>query len=83
VEAQLEVFEGLSHVQYLYASPPATREVFEEIAAFFDVHLGNRAVDLLADLALERCHREKRHAYQSACLALVDNSDNRADAGAR
>jgi acetyl esterase/lipase len=40
VEAQLVVFEGQSHTQYL-ADPtaPETREAFEEMAAFFDGHL--------------------------------------------
>jgi acetyl esterase/lipase len=40
VEAQLEVFEGLSHAQYLYATTgPETKEAFGEITAFFDRHL--------------------------------------------
>lgn len=40
VEATLQVFEGESHAQYL-ADPyaPEAREVFEEIARFFDAHL--------------------------------------------
>ena len=41
VEAELQVFEGMSHAQYLldpYA--PETKEAFTEIARFFDVHLG-------------------------------------------
>ena len=40
VEAQLQVFEGLSHAQYL-ADPtaPATKTAFTEIARFFDRHL--------------------------------------------
>ena len=40
VEAQLEVFEGLSHAQYLF-DPTAidTKEAFGEITAFFDRHL--------------------------------------------
>lgn len=41
VEASLQVFEGMSHAQYLFnADAPETREVFAEIAAFFDKHLG-------------------------------------------
>jgi monoterpene epsilon-lactone hydrolase len=40
VDAQLVVFEGQSHTQYLLdPSAPETREAFEEIAAFFDKHL--------------------------------------------
>jgi acetyl esterase/lipase len=40
VEAQLVVFEGQSHTQYLIdPSAPETRDAFEEIAAFFDSHL--------------------------------------------
>lgn len=41
VEAVLQVFEGQSHAQYL-ADPyaPEAREAFEEIARFFDAHLG-------------------------------------------
>lgn len=40
VDAQLEVFEGQSHTQYLFdPSAPETRETFEEIAAFLDTHL--------------------------------------------
>jgi acetyl esterase/lipase len=41
VEAVLQVFEGMSHAQYLldpYA--PETKEAFAEIARFFDAHLG-------------------------------------------
>jgi epsilon-lactone hydrolase len=40
VEAYLQVFEGLSHAQYLFdPSAPETRAAFEEITAFFDRHL--------------------------------------------
>jgi epsilon-lactone hydrolase len=40
VEAYLQVFEGLSHAQYLFdPAAPETKEAFEEIAAFFDRHL--------------------------------------------
>ncbi|MBV8030235.1 MAG: alpha/beta hydrolase [Betaproteobacteria bacterium] len=41
VEATLQVFEGQSHAQY-YRDPnaPESREAFEEIARFFDKHLG-------------------------------------------
>lgn len=39
VEAELQVFEGMSHAQYLFTpEAPETREVFGEIAAFFDRH---------------------------------------------
>jgi epsilon-lactone hydrolase len=41
VEAQLQVFEGQSHAQYMAdPSAPETKEAFEEIASFFDRHLG-------------------------------------------
>ncbi|WP_431015336.1 alpha/beta hydrolase fold domain-containing protein [Bradyrhizobium pachyrhizi] len=40
VDAQLQVFEAMSHAQYLRDdSMPETREVFDEIASFFDAHL--------------------------------------------
>ncbi|WP_040771742.1 alpha/beta hydrolase fold domain-containing protein [Rhodopseudomonas sp. B29] len=40
VDAQLQVFEAMSHAQYLRDDAmPETREVFEEIASFFDRHL--------------------------------------------
>jgi epsilon-lactone hydrolase len=40
VEAYLQVFEGLSHAQYLFdPSAPETKAAFEEITAFFDRHL--------------------------------------------
>jgi monoterpene epsilon-lactone hydrolase len=41
VEAVLQVYEGLSHAQY-YRDPtaPESKEAFEEIARFFDQHLG-------------------------------------------
>jgi acetyl esterase/lipase len=41
VEAMLQVFEGQAHAQY-YRDPgaPESREAFEEIARFFDRHLG-------------------------------------------
>jgi monoterpene epsilon-lactone hydrolase len=41
VEAELQVYEGMSHAQYNFdASAPETKEVFTEIARFFDQHLG-------------------------------------------
>ncbi len=41
VEAQLQVFEGQSHSNYTRdASAPESKEAFEEIARFFDKHLG-------------------------------------------
>ena len=40
VEAALQVFEALSHAQYTFnPEAPETREVFEEIARFFDDHM--------------------------------------------
>ena len=41
VEARLQVFEGQSHAQFLFdPSAPETKEAFEEIAQFFNTHLG-------------------------------------------
>jgi epsilon-lactone hydrolase len=41
VEAMLQVFEGQSHAQfYRDDTAPEAKEAFEEIAAFFDKHLG-------------------------------------------
>jgi monoterpene epsilon-lactone hydrolase len=41
IEAQLEVFEGMSHAQYQFDDRvPETKEAFGEITAFFDSHLG-------------------------------------------
>ena len=41
VEAELQVYEGMSHAQYLFAPyAPETKEIFTEIAHFFDRHLG-------------------------------------------
>jgi epsilon-lactone hydrolase len=41
VEAELQVFEGMSHAQYNFdAFAPETKETFGEIARFFDKHLG-------------------------------------------
>jgi epsilon-lactone hydrolase len=41
VEAQLRVYEGQSHAHYMRnVNAPETREAFEEIARFFDKHLG-------------------------------------------
>lgn len=40
VEAQLNVFEGQSHAQYLFnEDAPETKAAFGEIAQFFDAHL--------------------------------------------
>jgi epsilon-lactone hydrolase len=40
VDAVLQVFEGLSHAQYsVNPNAPETKEVFEEIAHFFDSHM--------------------------------------------
>jgi hypothetical protein len=41
VEADLQVYEGMSHGQYNFdPDAPETKEVFAEIARFFDAHLG-------------------------------------------
>src|SRR5206468_9194106 len=41
VEAMLQVFEGQSHAQYYRDdTSPEAKEAFEEIAGFFDKHLG-------------------------------------------
>jgi epsilon-lactone hydrolase len=41
VDAELEVFEGMSHAQYQFDDRiPEDREAFAEITAFFDKHLG-------------------------------------------
>jgi epsilon-lactone hydrolase len=41
VEAELEVYEGQSHAQYLFDDRlPETAVAFGEIAGFFDKHLG-------------------------------------------
>ena len=41
VDAVLQVYEGLAHAQYYRdATAPESREAFEEIARFFDIHLG-------------------------------------------
>ena len=41
VEALLQVYEGQSHAQYYRdVSAPETKEAFDEIARFFDKHLG-------------------------------------------
>ena len=42
VEAELQVFEGMSHAQYNFEpTAPESKEAFTEIARFFDRHLGN------------------------------------------
>jgi acetyl esterase/lipase len=41
IDAELHVYEGQSHAQYMRdANAPETKEAFEEIARFFDKHLG-------------------------------------------
>jgi epsilon-lactone hydrolase len=41
VDARLEVYEGQSHGQYLVdTTAPESKEAFEDIAEFFDAHLG-------------------------------------------
>lgn len=39
VDAQLHVYEGQSHAQYYVPYAPETKEVFGEMAVFFDKHL--------------------------------------------
>ncbi len=40
IVAELQVYEGLSHAQYLFdMTMPETREIHEEITGFFDAHL--------------------------------------------
>jgi epsilon-lactone hydrolase len=36
----LEVFEGISHAQYLVPEAPETKEAFAEIRRLLDAHLG-------------------------------------------
>jgi acetyl esterase/lipase len=41
VEAVLQVYEGMSHAHYVRDdTAPESKEAFEEIAGFFDKHLG-------------------------------------------
>jgi monoterpene epsilon-lactone hydrolase len=40
VEAQLEIYEGQSHGQFLNPDAPETTELFTDIAKFFDAYLG-------------------------------------------
>jgi acetyl esterase/lipase len=40
VEAELQVFEGMSHAQFLDPYAPESQEAFTEMARFFDAHLG-------------------------------------------
>jgi monoterpene epsilon-lactone hydrolase len=41
VEASLQVYEGVSHAEYMFDdTAPETKEAFTEIADFFDKHLG-------------------------------------------
>jgi acetyl esterase/lipase len=40
VIADLNIFEGMSHAQFASGQAPESREVFEEIARFFDSRLG-------------------------------------------
>jgi monoterpene epsilon-lactone hydrolase len=40
VEADLNVYEGMSHAQYAGPGMPEAREVFGDMARFFDAHLG-------------------------------------------
>ena len=41
VEAELQLFEGQSHAQYMRdPNAPETKEYFAEVARFFDLHLG-------------------------------------------
>jgi acetyl esterase/lipase len=41
IDAALNVFEGHSHAQYEFDDrAPETKEAFNEIASFFNVHLG-------------------------------------------
>jgi len=43
VEAVLQVWEGQSHAQYLFdITAPETKEYHDEIARFFDLHLGRK-----------------------------------------
>src|SRR5216684_6381849 len=43
IDAMLQVYEGQSHAQYYRDdTSPEAKEAFEEIAGFFDKHLGNR-----------------------------------------
>jgi acetyl esterase/lipase len=40
VETEIQVFEGLSHAQFHFdLNLPETREIYKEVARFFDKHL--------------------------------------------
>jgi monoterpene epsilon-lactone hydrolase len=46
VEAVLQVWEGQSHVHYMAdITAPETKEYHDEVARFFDRHLGKAKVD--------------------------------------
>ena len=42
IEAVLQMWEGQSHVQYMsdITAPPEVKEYHNEVARFFDLHLG-------------------------------------------
>ena len=42
--SQLQVFEGVTHVAYLLGPSPESKDVFEEVVAFFDTHLARKVV---------------------------------------
>jgi hypothetical protein len=59
VEAYLQVFEGMSHGQYLSApSTPEVKEAFAEIAAFIDAHL------------VLLCHKNSLVRFDSCCVRM-------------
>ena len=41
IQSELQIFEGMSHAEYLLIPDlPEGKEAFQEIARFFDAHLG-------------------------------------------
>ena len=63
IEAVLQVYEGQSHAQYYRDdTSPEAKEAFEEIAGFFDKHLGNsfRPANSSRRIGCDRCRNRGR-----------------------
>ena len=64
VDAELHVYEGQSHAHYMRdVNAPETREAFEEIAKFFQRHLGE--VGRTADLQKRSNGGQRREAKKT------------------
>ena len=78
VEAMLQVYEGQSHAQYYRDdTSPEAKEAFEEIAGFFDKHLGKRRIKEHKTRYCERSEAIQRRGQAGLLRRFASRNDER------